>query len=451
MLPEKYTSYHLIKYIRPIWYFHLIPYDKKNFVWIQWGHKLQDEKDLMDFDENYSTLEFSMFDISYQALMKGVVKQVENNIQIEKVKLLPTDIYRFIRKYHKKIWLYLTFIQRLFSLNNPINELIGFWQTRKVKRIDLFETQFKYNDYMDYDSPLIDSNPFITIIIPTYNRYEALHNVLEDIQKQTFTNYEVVIIDQSNPYQEDFYNKFNFKHHVIRQEVAALWRARNNGIKSAKSEYLLFLDDDSRIASNWILEHFKCIDYFHADISSGVSISRIGAKVPENYSFFRWSDQLDTGNVLIKKKVFERCGMFDEQFEKMRMGDGEFGVRAYLNGFKNISNPKASRIHLKIGQGGLRDMGHWDGFRPTNIFAPRPIASVLYYWRRYWQNDAAIRSCINIIPFSINPYFMKGKRIGYIISIFFFLLLLPIFLIQVLRSWIKSSKMIKSGPDIEKI
>ena len=116
MLPEKYTSYHLIKYIRPIWYFHLIPYDKKNFVWIQWGHTLQDEKDLMDFDENYSTLEFSMFDISYQALMKGVVKQVENNIQIEKVKLLPTDIYRFIQKYHKRIWLYLTFIQRLFSL-----------------------------------------------------------------------------------------------------------------------------------------------------------------------------------------------------------------------------------------------------------------------------------------------------------------------------------------------
>ena len=84
--------------------------------------------------------------------MKGIVKQTRNNIQSEKVELLPSDIYRFIRKYHKKIWLYLTFIQRLFSLNNPINELIGFWQTRKVKRIDLFETHYKYNDYMDYDS-----------------------------------------------------------------------------------------------------------------------------------------------------------------------------------------------------------------------------------------------------------------------------------------------------------
>ena len=451
MLPEKYTSYHLIKYIRPIWYFHLIPYDKKNFVWIQWGHTLQDEKDLMDFDENYSTLEFSMFDISYQALMKGVVKQVENNIQIEKVKLLPTDIYRFIRKYHKKIWLYLTFIQRLFSLNNPINELIGFWQTRKVKRIDLFETHYKYNDYMDYDSPLIDSNPFITIIIPTYNRYEALHNVLEDIQKQTLTNYEVVIIDQSNPYQEDFYNKFNFKHHVIRQEVAALWRARNNGIKSAKSEYLLFLDDDSRIASNWILEHFKCIDYFHADISSGVSISRIGAKVPENYSFFRWSDQLDTGNVLIKKKVFERCGMFDEQFEKMRMGDGEFGVRAYLNGFKNIANPKASRIHLKSKKGGLRDMGHWDAFRPKNILSPRPIPSVLYLYRKYWGDTPALITLLQTVPFSYCPYQLKSKKSGYLLSIIVCILFFPLVLLQVIISWKRSNRMLKIGGLIEKI
>ena len=36
---------------------------------------------------------------------------------------------------------------------------------------------------------------------------------------------------------------------------------------------------------------------------------------------------------------------FDKQFEKMRMGDGEFGVRAYLKGYKNISNPNAYRKH----------------------------------------------------------------------------------------------------------
>ena len=133
-----------------------------------------------------------------------------------------------------------------------------------------------------------------------------------------------------------FYNKYNFRCKIIRQTKPALWEARNRGIKSAKSEYLLFLDDDSRIAPDWILEHLKCLDYFQADISSGVSKSLIGAKIPENYSFFRWSDQLDTGNVLIKRNVFNVCGLFDRQFEKMRMGDGEFGVRAYINGVNGL-------------------------------------------------------------------------------------------------------------------
>lgn len=447
---SKYFSYSLMKYVRPIWYFHIMPNNKGNNVWIDYQELSMMEKKMINYDVGYSNKALNNWDASYQALMKGVIKNTSKNINTKDMELLPVDIYRFTRKYHKIVWVYATFFQRIL-FSNPIDELLGFWHTRKVKNINIFKTYYKYGDYFNYNSILIQTTPLVSIIIPTYNRYNSLRNVLDDIRKQIYTNFEVIVIDQSNSFKEQFYEDFDFNYNVIRQKKPALWKARNDGIKYAKSEYILFLDDDSRISSNWISEHLKCIDYFNADISSGVSISTIGAKVPQNYSFFRWSDQLDTGNVLIKKEVFKKCGLFDKQFERMRMGDGEFGLRAYLNGFKNVSNPKASRIHLKIGQGGLRDMGHWDGFRPTNIFAPRPIASVLYYWRRYWQNDAAIRSCINIIPFSINPYFMKGKRIGYIISIFFFLLLLPIFLIQVLRSWIKSSKMINRGPDIEKI
>ncbi len=450
-MPKKYISYSLMKYIRPIWYFHLISNDGESVVWTNYNQLSRDEKEVIHYNQDYSNQVLSNWDASYQALMKGIVKKTGNNIQTDEIELLPADIYRFIRKYHKKIWLYLVFFQRLSSLFNPISEFIGLWQTRHVQKYNLFHPHYVYDEYPDYDSSLIKSNPFLSIIIPTYNRYEPLNNLLKDLEEQTYTNFEVILIDQSKPFQKDLYNNFNLRHHIIRQEEPALWKARNRGIKSAKSEYLLFLDDDSRIAPDWILEHLKCLDYFQADISSGVSKSLIGEKIPENYSFFRWSDQLDTGNVLIKKKVFEKCGLFDRQFEKMRMGDGEFGVRAYINGFKNISNPKAPREHLKIAEGGLRDMGHWDAFRPKNIFGPRPVASVLYFWRKYWGNKAAILSCINTMPFSINPYFLKGKLKGYIISIILVLSLFPLLIIQLLRSWSKSSKMIKRGPLIERL
>ena len=118
MLPGENISFEFMKYIRPIWYFHLKPYDVKNTVWVEYEQLSMQEKELILYDQEYSNQALSNWDASYQALMKGIVKQTRNNIQSDKVELLPSDIYRFIRKYHKKIWLYLTFIQRLFSLTS---------------------------------------------------------------------------------------------------------------------------------------------------------------------------------------------------------------------------------------------------------------------------------------------------------------------------------------------
>ena len=87
-----------------------------------------------------------------------------------------------------------------------------------------------------------------------------------------------------------------------------------------------------------------------------------GGKVPAQYAYFCISSQVDTGNVLLPKQIFRDIGLFDRQFEKQRMGDGEFGLRAYLAGYKNVSNPFAKRLHLKVSSGGLRQMGSWDGF-----------------------------------------------------------------------------------------
>ena len=142
--------------------------------------------------------------------------------------------------------------------------------------------------------------------------------------------------------------------------------------------------------------------------------------------------------------------MFDRQFEKQRMGDGEFGLRAYLNGFKCISNPYAKRIHIKHDEGGLRETSSWDSFRPNSWTHPRPIPSVLYFWRKYWGNKPAIFALIQTIPFSLNPYSLKGKKSGYILSLVVFILFFPLVITQVIRSWHKSGKMINSGPMIQK-
>jgi hypothetical protein len=203
------------------------------------------------------------------------------------------------------------------------------------------------------------------------------------------------------------------------------------------------------VAPDWIRQHLKTLDFFKADLSSGVSISKVGAKVPVNYAFFRRSDQLDTGNVMMHKEVFITLGLFDRQFEGQRMGDAEFGLRCQIHRYLNVSNPYAKRLHLKVDHGGLRQMGSWDAFRTAKLFAPRPIPSVLYFFRRYFGNQQARYALFRTVPMSIMPYRFKANKvlqgIGAIISI----LLLPLVLFQVYKSWRLSSQKLQEGPLIE--
>lgn len=349
------------------------------------------------------------------------------------------------------MWVFYVLLLRLFSLNNPFIEVIAWRKSRHTKRSNYLKTPLLYKNYTNYQSKLIYQNPLVSVVIPTLNRYKYLKDVLEDLEKQDYKNFEVIIVDQSTPYREDFYKNFKLDIQLYHQEERALWLARNTAIKSSKGDYILLFDDDSRVEKDWISNHLKCLDYFDAAISSGVSLSVSGGEIPENYAFFCISSQLDTGNVLLKKEVFREIGLFDRQFEKQRMGDGEFGLRAYLNGFKNISNPYASRVHLKVGSGGLREMGSWDAFRPKNIFAPRPIPSVLYLYRKYFGRKRALLAIFKSVPQSIMPYRFKSNKKMMILGLLISLLLFPFVILQVAISWRLASKKLKDGAIIEKL
>lgn len=397
-------------------------------------------------DEKYKSQAAQDYDLSWQAIQKGYIGNAETYTAFEKLPVV--DEYRFIRKNFHKAWVLYVLLLRLFSFKNPFAELSAYFKTKGTKRQSFAQNPIAYKDYASFDSDLIKSKPIVSVIIPTLNRYEYLKDVLEDVEKQSYPNFEVIVVDQSEPFQKNFYKDFDLDINLIHQEEKALWLARNTAIKKSKGDYILLFDDDSRVEQDWIAEHLKCLDFFDADISSGVSISKAGAKIPENYAYFCVSSQLDTGNVLLPKSVFKELGLFDRQFEKQRMGDGEFGLRAYLAGFKNVSNPYAKRLHLKVGSGGLREMGSWDAFRTKKIFAPRPIPSVLYLFRKYFGNKAARFALLKTIPSSIMPYRYKQNSVMTLIGVLISILFLPFVLIQVLRSWRLASIKLKEGNKI---
>ncbi|WP_019038877.1 glycosyltransferase family 2 protein [Psychroflexus tropicus] len=436
-----------LTYLQPTHYFRLFKKDRTSvFPKVQALPNMV--LDQLIRDERYSSMFAQDYDLSWRAIQKGYISQAATYTDFETIPII--DEYRFIRKNFHKAWVFYVLLIRLLSFNNPITEVSAYCKTRKVKRVDEHQHPIQYTDYKDFKSELVQRQPFVSIIIPTLNRYRYLKDVLKDLEQQEYTNFEVIVVDQSEPFQVDFYDEFQLNFNLIHQEEKALWLARNKAIQQSQGDLILLFDDDSRVDTDWISQHLKTLDFFKADLSSGVSISTQGAKVPANYAHFGISSQLDTGNVLLNKEVFRQIGLFDRQFEKQRMGDGEFGLRAYLAGYKNISNPNAKRLHLKVGSGGLRQMGSWDGFRPKKWLDPRPIPSVVYLFRKYHGNRAARWALLKTVPSSIMPYRYKSNSLLMVVGVLISILISPLVLVQVFKSWSLASEKLKEGSKIEK-
>ncbi len=441
-----------IKFTQPAWQFNVKP---KSYAYASCKYHpqylpLQGLE--LEVDKSFETQAGRYADLGYRAWNKGHLTWINKEIE-QKIEKLGSpslkDEYTFLFKYWGKHWALFALLQRVLTFHNPIKEIGAYWKGSDVQRVKPYLDPVQREDYDIFLSPLVASQPLVAVIIPTLNRYPYLKDVMEDLEKQDYKNFEVIVVDQSNPFEEDFYKNFKLKLNVIYQKEKLLWTARNNAVRATKADYLLFFDDDSRVDSDWITQHLKCIDYFKAQISAGVSLSVVGAKIPENYKFFRWADQFDSGNALLVRDVFKKVGMFDLNFNKQSMGDGEFGIRSYVNGIKSISNPYAKRIHLKVPAGGLREIGHWDGFRPKKLFAPKPIPSVVYMLKKYFPKQLSRQAIMLGIMLSNVGFKNKRKNNMLVLSLFLTIIKSPLLLIQYYKSRSRAKAMLNSGHKIE--
>ena len=439
-----------LKYTSPIWYYRLYA-QSKHTLYSEGFLRNAVEKGLINEDNSYLSNTAKRSDLIYQSLNSGLIDTTNhsNRNQANDEVVDTDDNYRFVRKYFGDKWIYYTYVLRILSGCNPFYETRALIRTRNVRKQTVNAPTGFYSDFNKVEITEEFKNKKVSIIIPTLNRYTYLRDVFSDLEKQTHQNFEVLVCDQSDPFDANCYEGWSLDLKVIRQEEKALWKARNTCLERAEGELILLFDDDSRVEADWISNHIKCLVYFNADISAGVTDTIVGHGLSKKESYFHYSDVFDTGNALIKREVFERVGMFDRQFEKQRMGDGEFGLRAYLGGFPSLSNPFAKRVHLKVESGGLRHFGSWDAFRPGHLLAPRPVPSVLYLSRRYFGTGSSVMLILNSLSSSVIPYKYKKNKKLKLLSPLLMLFISPLLLVQVYRSWKLSGNMIKEGPKVE--
>lgn len=97
--------------------------------------------------------------------------------------------------------------------------------------------------------------PLISIIVPIYKVERYIHRCIESLIHQDFTNIEIILVDDGSPDKCgiicDEYKEKDSRIKVIHQSNGGLSAARNSGINIARGEYLMFVDSDDWVDSDF--------------------------------------------------------------------------------------------------------------------------------------------------------------------------------------------------------
>lgn len=104
--------------------------------------------------------------------------------------------------------------------------------------------------------------PKVTVVIPAYNSMTYLPETLKSVLKQTFTDFEVLIInDGSTDHIISWTSEINdFRVKLISQENSGVSEARNTGIRNAQGNYIAFLDADDLWDSTKLEKQVQCLE-----------------------------------------------------------------------------------------------------------------------------------------------------------------------------------------------
>lgn len=112
----------------------------------------------------------------------------------------------------------------------------------------------------------------ISIIVPVYKAEKYLSRCIDSILKQTFSDFELILIDDGSPDKsgalcEDFANK-DTRIRVFHQENQGVSAARQKGLDNAFGEFIIHADSDDWVEPDWLEELYKKAVETNADIVS---------------------------------------------------------------------------------------------------------------------------------------------------------------------------------------
>lgn len=195
----------------------------------------------------------------------------------------------------------------------------------------------------------------VSVVICTYNRPEYLKRCIESLKSQTYSNFEMIVV---NGPSTDETNRVLEKYPEIQvlkqQTLSGLSYARNMGIKASNGEIIAFIDDDAVADKNWIQflidgytdesvggaggPVFDITGKWHQFKNGYISKAGIPSFIQENDLNYNdpkgvFLNNLMGTNSSFKRDVLLRIGLFDESI-KYFFDETDVCVRIIMHGYK---------------------------------------------------------------------------------------------------------------------
>jgi glycosyltransferase involved in cell wall biosynthesis len=180
------------------------------------------------------------------------------------------------------------------------------------------------------------SLPLVSAIIPAYNAAKFIHVAIESALAQTHHLLEIIVVDDGSK-DETARIAESYPVTVIRQENGGPASARNTGARTARGEWLAFLDHDDSWHANKTEQQLK---YANPDISAVFSKKSDGdAPVLSFAQMFARNHGGNPSSTIIRAEVLRDLGMFDDDRALMGLDDYNLWLRFMLAGYKFAATP----------------------------------------------------------------------------------------------------------------
>lgn len=185
----------------------------------------------------------------------------------------------------------------------------------------------------------------VSVVIPTHNRSKLVKRAIDSVLRQTYQNFEIIVVSDGSTDDTDFVLKEISKNDprvkfIAYENAKGANYARNIGIKEAAGDFVAFLDDDDE----WMPEKLELqMNKFKENellglVYTGVEvIYYTNKKIINYYSIPKKTGNLSrdilisncigtTSSVVMKKSLFSKIGLFDENLKARQ--DYDLWIRA---------------------------------------------------------------------------------------------------------------------------